>query len=298
MRSPSATANNVRSRTHKQKLVDAGYCINGKSHGRRTHGVRCKHCYDVHCGVHPNSAAPIVRDGTEQAFREQGILYKAEMVRAILKGLKEQTRRLVKPQPEADTEYGGFHWPSKHAQSMVDIRDMGGLCPFGTKGDRLWVREGWCHADPEFSVYPDDGRPRSTIVDECGDPRERFVWYRATDQDIVNVDHPERSPWKSPIHLPRWASRITLEVAHVRVERLQDISVSDARAEGVEEFARTHCESLGQRKRCGVCSSKNPKHQFEILWRMIHGNKSWNDNPFVWVITFDRIDREGKLLRG
>jgi hypothetical protein len=284
VRELSTNRHNVHARTYKRELVASRWCINGKSHGRATHGVRCRHCYDVHSGVHPSLAAPIVRDGTEQAFREQGILFKEDMVVAIDRRLKWQTRRIVKPQPEPNKQYGGYHWPSKYAQSMVDTKEMAAFSPYGWKRDRLWVRETWCWASPE-DPPPTDDRPR--------DAAGRSVYYRALDRDIVAANE-SRSPWKSPIHLPRWASRITLEISKIRVERLHDISEKDAWAEGVEVLdGKIPSAKICAGAKLAGCSHEDARATFAALWCMINGELSWKANPWLWVLEFHRIDRQG-----
>lgn len=142
------------------------------------------------------------------------------MVRAILEGRKTVTRRVVK---------------SKHLPFLESIVSsfLGGKwnqrpMPYGRPGDRLWVRETFCYAwDNERECWPEP---------------ERYL-YRADGVEVVNVDDGERSPWKPGIHMPRRASRITLEVTGVHVERLQDISEEHALAEGIRELPLQERES-------------------------------------------------------
>jgi hypothetical protein len=134
-------------------------------------------------------------------------------------------------------------------------------CPYGNLGDRLWVRE-------TFS-YEENG------------PR---IWYWA-DGNIAAFNCERPRPIKPSIHMPRWASRITLEITGVRVERLQDISYDDAIAEGCEQ--RTTCINPGK----GVYSHVNePQDDFSRLWKSINGAESWDANPWVWVIEFKRVE--------
>jgi hypothetical protein len=180
------------------------------------------------------------------------------MVRAILDGQKTQTRRIVKPQPP-----GGYHIDTCHYNDTgwafwVSADDHMGTCtcknlkqPYGSPGDRLWVREtfadtGWPPTGPEYA-------------------------YRA-DTDHADNDTPR---WKPSIHMPRRASRITLEVVSVRVERLQECSEADAKAEG--------CSPLGDD------TSRAYRLGYMHLWGQINGPGSWDANPWVWVVSFNRI---------
>jgi hypothetical protein len=210
---------------------------------------------------------------------EKPILFKDDMIRAILEGRKCQTRRLLKPQPEQpgpgyyfDAYNGGPQWnwwDKDHRQHLGQIFK----CPYGKPGGRLWVRETWCAVDD---------------TDLNGD---RWVDYRATPKYSAEhpagwenaPDSPEALKWRPSIHMPRWASRITLEITDVRVERLQDISAADAKAEGV---ARPDLN--------GWCDEGKWVSQFAWLWQSINGPDSWDANPWVWVIEFKRIDQEAK----
>lgn len=180
-------------------------------------------------------------------MKERPILFSGPMVRAILDGRKTQTRRIVKPQPTND--YVTF---MPLSSELVGVTKHGGPidnrgwlhCPYGKTGDRLWVRETWCpDVEPYTFRYKADG----------GEPLER---------------------WRPSIHMPRWASRITLEVVSVRVERLQDISEEDALAEGITLVER----------------GTSPVDQFNKLWESINGPGSWEANPWVWVVSFKRIE--------
>lgn len=209
------------------------------------------------------------------------ILFTGEMVRAILEGRKTQTRRLVKPQPEPIPDdvwkdkrvdpSRKFWWPSNKADRMVEIRDMSAVAPLGTIGDRLWVREKWCikMVSGEF-VTREDGNS------SC--------WYEADGIDVEACDEngssryrkdgSPASPWHPSIHMPRWASRLTLEITGVRVERVQSITEEDAFSEGVTLYGTTRYEN--------EC-----RDAFRALWDSIYHN--WSDNPWVWVYDFKRI---------
>lgn len=173
-------------------------------------------------------------------MKERPILFSGPMVRAILEGRKTQTRRVVKPQPAHIAGIG----------TVLNIDTITGkACPYGKPGDRLWVRETW------------DG----VRLDGGG----ALVSYRADGDKPVTDD----GRWHPSIHMPRWASRITLEVVSVRVERLQEISEEDAMAEGV---------ALAENYR-------GPVAHFASLWEQINGLGSWNANPWVWVVEFRRV---------
>ena len=185
------------------------------------------------------------------------------MVRAILAGNKTQTRRVVKPQPEQWTTPDGCGtsaiWPAvNHNGRVAAMR-----CPYGQPGDRLWVRESTaedCIGSASFARYTADGFT------------SRIAWWYS------------RKACPS-IHMPRWASRILLEITAVRVERLQDISEADALAEGVIEGAGDFagCFSVPGTQ---AMSGTTAKECYARLWYDINGAGSWAANPWVWVIEF------------
>lgn len=200
-------------------------------------------------------------------MRERPILFSAPMVRAIFEGRKTQTRRVVKGpggrkienlrdhDPYAgysgrynDPSSWGFPFYDDHADAPLDVWPE--LCHIGQPGDRLWVREAFAGTSQEDLIY------RATVRDDTD-------W---TEDEI----HETR--WRPSIHMPRWASRIDLEVTGVRVERLQDISEADALAEGVEPEMPDECRMA-----------------FERLWESINGPGSWDANPWVWVVEFKRV---------
>jgi hypothetical protein len=213
---------------------------------------------------------------------ELPILFSAPMVRAILDGRKTQTRRVVKPQPPpaaavramAGVDYGLF---TDH-RSPNEFREcLGGAeasavprfrCPYGVSGDRLWVREAWGLHDTQ----PNDG------------PDNAHVYYRATDGDRHYLRY---QLWRPSIHMPRWASRITLEVTEVRVERVQDISEDDAQAEGVDPGCLTCGENCVYSGGCGYCRPCY-RDSFIGLWEQINAKRGfgWDVNPWVWAVTF------------
>lgn len=183
-------------------------------------------------------------------MKERPILFSGPMVRAILDGRKTQTRRPVKPQPFVATP------------SMFDISK----CPFGQPGDRLWVRETWglmAHHDPtDWHRGSVSGASEDAITPMFG-VEHRANW------KIEN----ENAFWRPSIHMPLWASRITLEIVRVRVERVGDITRGDAMAEGCP-FAN-------------MAKGPDPRVWFSDTWQSIYG--TWEANPWVWAVEFRRV---------
>lgn len=177
---------------------------------------------------------------------DRGILFSAPMIRAILAGTKTQTRRVVKYERAIDGS-GREGWHVK-PYGLVTAEQMAKkLCPYGAPGDRLWVRETWARNENQLSDSHMDTSLR----------------YAATDERAL--DNGEPKPWRPSIHMPRSASRITLDVVSVRVERLQDISLSDVRAEGCEvrQFWLFGADDAG-RQRIGASV-------YRALWESING---------------------------
>ncbi|EOV6195452.1 hypothetical protein ACN94K_002557 [Klebsiella quasipneumoniae] len=224
---------------------------------------------------------------------ERGMIFNAEMVRAILAGRKTQTRRIMKVQPESNqlglllitdstkhSDIGKYHWAESNATGN-HVRSKLFLCPFGAVGDRIWVREGFFPAPLEMQSEP----PRKTmwnIAYRDGMQMEKLApaEYNPT---IYNYER-----WTPSIHMPRWASRILLEITDVRVERLNAISEEDARAEGIIDGG---CLNCGEPEPCG-CANPEPDttDAFAYLWQSIYGQENWNANPWVWVISFKRVE--------
>lgn len=208
-------------------------------------------------------------------MKERPILFSALMVRAILDGRKTVTRRIVKPQPlwVADPSV-----PFKTADC-----DPRGIirCPYGQPGDRLWVREAWqCVQEDRKGQRRCLSVPLpGTLVTAPNSPMAgRWIEYLAT----PSSEPPPR--WRPSIHMPRWASRILLEVVSVRVERLNDISEADARAEG----ARSADPVTG--RECILDPSLGSyRLHYRDIWEQINGPGSWEANPWVWVVEFKRI---------
>ena len=241
---------------------------------------------------------------------DRPILFRPELVKAILDGRKTQTRRIMKPQPQ---HYAGGVHPNHTAIHLAPYIDAYcgerktpenpkgmstnwwwwteddrqgpsiGRCPYGAPGDRLWVKEAWQYYD-----WDDDGRPKiryrldgETLwrdpPDEWSD-RVGDIWIELSDPTNYDIDNAARDRrWRSPMFMPRWASRVTLEITNIRIERVQDISEDDAEAEGVTPIlvppdggSAPHVEG------------------FARVWDSINGAGSWDTNPWVWAITFRR----------
>lgn len=206
------------------------------------------------------------------------ILFSGPMVRAILAGKKVQTRRVVKD-VSADCELmlpaGDAWWQQCYRDGSGAIHSKSWLtkCPYGMIGDLLWVRETWCMAGPDgtYDAAPADGRP--CWPDAL--PMEQRAFYRATEPGI---DVEDGGGWVPSIHMPRWASRITLEITNIRAEKLQKISDLEARMEGVDPTTSG-----------GVMGCKRG---FMDLWDSINSKRpgcSWSDNPWVWVVEFRKV---------
>lgn len=212
---------------------------------------------------------------TEAAVKERPIIFSAPMVNAILAGRKTQTRRVIKPQPPFD-----LMWAEVDEDGYIIARPCGEFparggkpCPYGKPGDRLWARETWQHV---YRTY--DGQCLTSPPDKAC---VHFIEYAAT---VVDGEHPPR--WRSPIHMPRWASRITLEITGVRVERVQDIGEFDAFWEGVDY--PTPPDGLSKNETLEWLS-RGIVDEYAKLWDRIHGAGAWDRNDWVWVVEFRRI---------
>lgn len=207
---------------------------------------------------------------------DKPIIFSAPMVKAILSGTKTQTRRIIKPQPQGHTAWQdddtGEWWVSGHGEvgdTLLSLR--------WAPGDRLWVKEGFSvHISAGPVIHPKgDGHPWGSPI------------YKATFGAGLDPRCEGFSRWRPSIHMPRWASRITLAVKAVRVERLQDISEGDAIAEGVTADE----DPFWRPSFADPDSGGRPSHRasFEYLWGHIHGPNAWDANPWVSVTTFRRV---------
>lgn len=236
-------------------------------------------------------------------MKDRPILFSGPMVKAILEGRKTQTRRVVK-------------LPAGYIHQNVDLtrlqdgfpdgtRPVFGDCdcepnafsvrnPHGQPGDRLWVKETWglcSHHDP---------------TDWCGGSIRGVSESELREQFLVEhrqnwITHPDSAYWRPSIFMPRWASRITLEITGVRLERLNEISEADAKAEGLKAITKDgEMFKYGIPDRDGLPGTddygwpwkqwrRDPREAYRTLWGTINGPGSWDANPFVWVVEFKRI---------
>jgi len=222
-------------------------------------------------------------------MKERPILFSAPMVNSILNGTKTQTRRIAKGVGIAP----GIGQVLKRSD---DIKEWPEFCPYGKPGDRLWLRETWQGPildDDEYEEYRRNGKESYL--------KPQYCVYRATDQlNAIDEDGNELN-WRPSIHMPRWASRISLEITGIRVERLQDISEEDAIDEGLKAITKDgKLIKYGIPDRDGYPGAddfgwnwgdwdKSPVLAYKRLWQSINGKGSWDLNPFVWVIEFKRI---------
>lgn len=220
---------------------------------------------------------------TTTATKERPILFSGPMVRAILDGRKTQTRRVVKLRDPTAT-YSCFDdegWPLSADEYGQWHKDS---CPYGQPGDRLWVRETWAAYTTPSHEYPGD-----CDVIECA-PKDMQEQYGTTRHDcIYQADEGLYGPWRPSIHMPRWASRITLEITDVRVERLNEISEADAVAEGALPSDQWPTASPFDSPALMAQYGPAAKQCFQSLWESINGEGSWAANPWVWAITFKRV---------
>lgn len=238
-------------------------------------------------------------------MKERGIIFNGEMVRAILDNRKTQTRRVMKVQP---VECNHVHWPEYPTPEWKSYEEVwscavcgngvslarhgtrGITCPFGQPGDRLWVRE------------TSGLQVRRDALGGTGE----FRVYRASNPDAIRytIASGKIAPvkWVPSIHMPRWASRITLEITDVRVERLQDISPEDAVNEGLEvqnftgfgdePYTPHFSEPDVYYDPLKKSWTEYPPEAFQGLWQSIYGEASWASNPWCWVIEFKHINKQ------
>lgn len=240
--------------------------------------------------------------------REHMLYLTGDSVRAVLRTVnpKTQTRRVVKlphnnrlgvwePMTIGGPNGGrtargetipeqGVIWHTRTGDSL--------MCPYGQPGDRLWVREAWCHLSDVRTADPG------------GDALQRRAFYRAAypGDTLMHDDAPEeRIKWRSSRFMPRWASRITLEIVSVRVERVQDISYEDALAEGVADYAKYLADeasnAIGETTEQTARRLQWPQRQYRLQWDELNVARGygWDASPWVWVIEFRRTDKGGEI---
>jgi len=207
-------------------------------------------------------------------MKERPILFNAENVQAILDGRKTMTRRVMKPQPNdygliPFTETMAIRWKG----NLVKLRDMPQFCPYSQVGDRLWCKEAY----------------NLNVLAGVGDKEQFILNYRAGGTSSwfkineVNPKPPFRfQKWTPSIFMPRWASRLTLEITGLRAERLQDITEDDAKAEGVTPHRIDWDDNISPNVTIDY------REGFIKLWNSINAKRgySWEKNPWVWVIEF------------
>ena len=233
---------------------------------------------------------------------ERPILFSGEMVRAILAGRKTQTRRVVMPMPPPNRHDSAVVEYDSVRRMLIHYSRIAGVwneinkweCPYGGIGDRLWVREAW-------DIMPYGGRDVRLAYRADGEHR------RVSAPDGFDLTPYRFERWRPSIHMPRWASRITLEVVSARAERLRDITEQDAIAEGVErkgdaiwkrddfknhpllppEGMEANWRCYARHGRFTCCISA--KQSFMTLWDSINGKRegcAWNSAPWVWAVEF------------
>lgn len=230
--------------------------------------------------------------------KERPILFQGAMVRALLAGTKTQTRRLINGDltDEARLHIGMYH-PTvidRHGEEQPGLEVFGAWtsdgewamkCPYGQPGDRLWVRESWMPDPPIDDTWASTQWAGCSIGKIAGVP-ERFRSPEFCNYAASWAHGPVK--WTPSIHMPRWASRIMLEVTGVRVERLRDISEEDAHAEGIENLSLVVEEyGIGDDLRAATA-----RLAYSKLWDSINGKTpgaAWADNPWVWVVAFRKL---------
>lgn len=224
---------------------------------------------------------------------DRPILFSGPMVRALLDGRKTQTRRVVKGVAGADAIEPHEEFPGEFAVWMNGEQQHSLVCPYGCPGDRLWVKETWRAQEAFDHMSPTE--IGQAFADEYGEP-----WcpirYVADGKCEGSVEQWQESPLgktRVSIHMPRWASRLTLEITEVRVERLQDISEADALAEGIIEYEADQDEDGDpaeyawdeERGRGEVFPRASAA--YADLWDHINGPGAWDANPWVWAVSFE-----------
>ena len=200
-------------------------------------------------------------------MKELPIIFNTETVKAILEGRKTQARRPIKPQPKVEKTDGvNDYFINGSWNFSPNSKNVIKSCPHGKVGDKLWVRETFGCFD-RASAMPIEGDEIVYMADKC--------------------DHPDGifSGWKPSIHMPRWASRITLEITDVRVERVGNITFDECLREGIIPPQRKGMFAEDE-------TMDLTMQEFERLWGSIYAKTEykWSNNPWVWVVEFKRID--------
>lgn len=249
---------------------------------------------------------------------ERPILFSAPMILALLGNRKTQTRRIVKPQPVCSThEFWQKHPDFVPSFNEEDWSLYCGVCgggqrltrtnvtgirnPYGVNGDRLWVKETFAPWRNTSIEYPLEWESLVTSDDRGGLTLKQ--WVEEYGHQNVNVayraDGENEEGWMSPLFMPRWASRLTLEITEVRVQRLQDISDDDCVAEGMRIHENPSCEvGVGRFMYTAFPGEHslwdlNAKTAYRNLWESINGKDSWDANPWLWCISFRKVEANG-----
>ena len=227
-------------------------------------------------------------------MKERGMIFNAEMVRAILDGRKTQTRRPVKF-PVLDKNLGCELAGNELAGELSAGNYLNSA--FGKPGDRVWVRETWGvvshELDEDGRIQPWTPNRPATAIHEMPFGNGYYSGHAiyAADGDFTWGDddgyEDGRSCWKPSIHMPKAASRILLEITDVRVERLNSIHDVDAMREGIQNLTTCSHADFGIP---GVVNAQHPVRAFQLLWESIYGADNWRANPWVWVIEFKRVE--------
>lgn len=219
-------------------------------------------------------------------MKERPILFSAPMVRAILEDRKTQTRRIVKQHwdwwDKTCGECGGT------GETYIGSGEFSGncktcanepLCPYGKVGDRLWVRETFAPSADQWGAY---AKWLDKFCNVKGDKPD--IFYAADGGERPFIER-----WRPSIHMPRWASRIDLEITNVRVERLNDINEQDAIAEGIQKNEYSAYDVWLEKEQMYSDATGCPIEAFKYLWESINGDGSWDANPWCWVIEFKGV---------
>ena len=226
-------------------------------------------------------------------MNELPLLFSAPMVIAANADIKTMTRRTrgldrINAAPADWIFIGVYHWKQnkrvtacfqhRATGEMIDIKS-----PYGNLGTQLWVRETW------KPIAFGTNQLKGDVIKVWYEATKSTNWMPATEKQYDAV-HPDADRLRPSIHMPRWASRTTLEIVSIRIERLQDITDDDAVREGVSKaryLNPPHCD--GWKDYLGDVVLQSPRHSFETLWVSINGRESFDLNPFVWVIEFKRV---------
>lgn len=245
--------------------------------------------------------------------KERPILFSGEMVRAVLDGRKTQTRRVMLPRPGKNQH---MHNPPLYGTGVSTNKGQYGVlmceeitsnitltqhfkCPYGAPGDRLWVRETFAYITDSFAIAQ-GVRYKADHVDKFFKADGNLIPDGATVFNSLSHEYPDIVKYRPSIHMPRWASRIQIEVVDVRVERVQDISEEDAIREGISAVDSSGNDinpiEYEYRKwfknyETGEFSFIDPVASFWSLWNSINEKRGfgWDTNPWVWVVEFRRV---------